>query len=60
MSDFVMQIRQRVTDARRSLDQARAMDDDYAVNLHLGELEGLTRIAEDHGIDVGAEAGETV
>ena len=59
MSDFHVQIRQRVTDARRSLDQARAMDDDYAVNLHLGELEGLTRIAEDHGVDVGDEERET-
>jgi hypothetical protein len=50
MSDFDAHIRQRLSDASRSLDQARALDDDYAVTLHLGELEGLTRIAADHGI----------
>lgn len=50
MSDFDAQIRQRILDARRSLDQAKSMDDDYAVNLHLGEIEGLARIAADHGI----------
>ncbi len=50
MNDFDAQIRQRLIDAQRSLDQARDMDDDYAVTLHLGELEGLSRIATDHGI----------
>lgn len=58
MSDFDVQIRRRLLDAQRCLDQARAMDDDYAVNLHLGELEGLTRIATDHGIPVENTARE--
>ncbi len=52
MSDFDAQIRQRLFEAQRSLDQARDVDDDYAVRLHLGELEGLSRIASDHGIIV--------
>ena len=58
MSDFDAQIRRRLLDAQISLDQARAVDDDYAVNLHLGELEGLTRIATDHGIRVEDPAEE--
>jgi hypothetical protein len=51
MTDFDAQIRRRLSDASRSLQQARAMDDDYAVTLHLGELEGLARIAADHDIE---------
>jgi hypothetical protein len=51
LSEFDAQIRQRLHDASRSLERARAMDDDYAVTLHLGELEGLSRIAADHDIE---------
>ena len=46
MTEFVDQIRLRVTDALTDLDQARAAGDDYRVQVHIGELESFARLAE--------------
>lgn len=52
MSDFSTEIRLRVDAARRSLADARAEGDDYLVEVRLGELESLARIAADHHLTI--------
>ena len=57
MTEFVDQIRLRVTDALTDLAQARAAGDDYRVQVHTGELESFARLAEERGEDVPDYAG---
>ena len=52
MTEFVDQIRLRVTDALTDLAQARAAGDDYRVQVHTGELESFARLAEENGVRV--------
>jgi hypothetical protein len=50
MSDFTTEIRLRVAEAQRSLVEARESGDDYLVQLSLGEIESLARVAADHQV----------
>ncbi len=52
MTDFRSEIIRRVSEARQALSEARDNDDHYLVDVRLGELDGLARIASDHGIAV--------
>jgi hypothetical protein len=52
MSEFTAQIRQRVAEAQLELAQARASGDDYLVQLSLGQIESLARLAADHHVDL--------
>ncbi|MEO6998421.1 MAG: hypothetical protein ABI112_10090 [Terracoccus sp.] len=52
MTEFVDQIRQRVNDALRDLDQAQEAGDDYGVQVHTGELESFARLATENGLTV--------
>lgn len=50
MSEFQQEIQARLATAQESLAQARLDGDDYLVQVHLGELESLERIADDNAI----------
>ena len=52
MSDFSTELRQRVVEAQRSLAEARETGDDYLVQLTLGTMESLARLARDNQISV--------
>ena len=57
MTHFGSEIRQRIATARADLVAAHEADDDYGVEVTLGELQSLARVAADHGIVVdGVEA----
>lgn len=52
MSDFRTEISLRIARTRAALEQAAADEDDYTVEVSLGELESLARIAVEHGVHV--------
>lgn len=52
MSDFRHEISNRIAQTRGQLSQAEATGDDYLVEIHLGELESLARIAAEHDVSV--------
>ena len=45
MSEFEHEIRDRIESARLSLDEARREGDDYLIQVRLGELDSLERLA---------------
>lgn len=56
MVGFHQEISNRVADVERQLDEAKRSGDDYLVEIRLGELESLLRLAADHGVALdGAE-----
>ena len=52
MSDFSTELRLRVSEALRSLVEARETGDDYELRLSLGQIESLTRLASDNQINL--------
>jgi hypothetical protein len=56
MSDFSTELRQRVVEAQRSLAEARETGDDYLVQLSLGLIESLARLATENQITVDGVA----
>jgi hypothetical protein len=50
MSEFTTEIRRRVAEAQLSLAEGRATDDDYLVQLSLGQIESLARVASEHHV----------
>ncbi len=48
MSEFVNEIETRMATARQSLDEARTDGDDYLIQIRLGEIESLERLAAEH------------
>ena len=56
MSDFSTKLRQRVVEAQRSLTEARETGDDYLVQLSLGLIESLARLATENQITVDGVA----
>jgi hypothetical protein len=46
------EIQDQVAQVRAALAQARAQQDDYLVDIHQAELEGLTRVADAHGLRI--------
>jgi hypothetical protein len=49
------EIKDQVSQVRAALQQARAEQDDYLVDIHQAELEGLARTADAHGLRVDPE-----
>ncbi|HZI96289.1 MAG TPA: hypothetical protein VFD41_02050 [Actinomycetales bacterium] len=52
MSEFASEMTDRVTAARTSLADAAAQGDDYLVDVRVGELESLARVAAEHDVEV--------
>jgi hypothetical protein len=52
MTEFHAEIRERVQQALESLEVARRSDDDYLVEVRVGELESLAHLAGAHGLHV--------
>ena len=48
VSEFQHEIETRMETARRSLEEARAEGDDYLIQVRLGEIESLERLAAEH------------
>ena len=49
MSEFQQEIETRLQTARQSLEQAGIEQDDYLIQVRLGEIESLERLAGEHG-----------
>src|SRR4051794_39290211 len=56
VSDFSTELRQRVVEAQRSLTEAREAGDDYLVQLSLGQIESLARLATENQVSVDGVA----
>lgn len=56
MSDFSTELRLRVVEAQRSLAEAQENGDDYLVQLSLGRIESLARLANENQISVDGVA----
>ncbi len=52
MTEFGSQIRTRIAQTRSSLGEAAADQDDFLVEVRLGELETLARLAAENGVSV--------
>jgi hypothetical protein len=52
VSDFRHEISNRIAQTRGELSRAEESGDDYLVEVHLGALESLARIAADHDVPV--------
>jgi len=52
MSEFANEITERVAQASTSLSEAAESGDDFLVDVRVGELEDLARIAADHDVEV--------
>jgi alpha-D-ribose 1-methylphosphonate 5-triphosphate synthase subunit PhnI len=52
MSDFTSELRQRAAEAQRSLAEARETGDDYLLQLSLGQIESLARLAVDNQVSL--------
>lgn len=52
MTEFRNHISSRIAETRESLRQAQEADEPYLVEVRLGELESLARIAAEHGLVV--------
>ncbi len=50
MVGFHQAISNRVADVERHLDEAKQAGDDYLVEIRLGELESMVRLAAENGI----------
>ena len=52
MSEFVAQIRGRAAEALTWLRQAQDSGDEYLVNVSLGQIESIARVAADHHVSL--------
>jgi hypothetical protein len=52
MTEFHAEVRERVLLAVTSLEEARHSGDDHMVEVRVGELESLARLALEHDLDV--------
>lgn len=52
-SEFAIDLRRRVREAKQALGEAGADGDFYAVDIRTGELDSLLRLAMENGVDVG-------
>lgn len=58
MSEFSAELTGRAEQALASLRDATAAGDDYLAGVLVGELQSLTRLADDHGIELAAVSAE--
>ncbi|MET9273634.1 hypothetical protein [Kribbella sp. NPDC003557] len=54
-SEFAVDLRRRVREAKDALAAARAEGDLYAVDVRIGELDSLLRQAMENDVDLGEE-----
>ncbi|MEP6797561.1 MAG: hypothetical protein ABI890_05405 [Lapillicoccus sp.] len=52
MTEFSAQLRERARESLRLLAEAEACGDDYSVDVHTGELESISRMADEHDVRV--------
>lgn len=52
MTEFHTQLRDRAREALRQLAEAQAADDDYSVDVRTGELDSISRTADEHDLRV--------
>lgn len=57
-SEFAVDLRRRVREAKQALAEARAEGDLYAVDVRIGELDSLLRLAMENGVDLGEEIAD--
>jgi hypothetical protein len=57
-SEFAVDLRRRVREAKQALAEARAEEDLYAVDVRTGELDSLLRLAMENGVDLGEEIAD--
>ncbi|MEV5740639.1 hypothetical protein AB0L30_11360 [Microbispora rosea] len=50
MHEFTAELRTRLAEAREELRRARESGDEHGVQVALGRLDNLNRLAADHGI----------
>jgi hypothetical protein len=48
---FGSEVRERIAETMRQLEEARDSGDEYGVQVHSGRLETLRRLAVEHGVD---------
>ncbi|WP_169314347.1 hypothetical protein [Streptomyces piniterrae] len=54
MDAFTAGILQRIKSTEADLDRARATGDEFLAEVEQGELDDLRRLADEHGVKVGA------
>lgn len=54
-SEFALDLRRRVREAKQALRESAAEGDLYAVDVRSGELDSLLRLAMENGVDIGSE-----
>ncbi|GAA3467137.1 hypothetical protein GCM10018965_016890 [Nonomuraea roseola] len=50
MGEFTTTIERRLCQAKRGLDEARSVGDDYLADTLTAEIEDLRRLADEHGV----------
>jgi hypothetical protein len=50
MSEFLQEISHRLESTRQALAEARLDGDEFLINVRLGELESLQRLADEHAV----------
>lgn len=58
MDAFTAGLLQRIKTTESDLTRARETGDDYLVDVEIGELDDLHRLAAEHGVEVGARGTE--
>jgi hypothetical protein len=59
MSEFATELAGRAQEAIASLQEAEAAGDDYLVEVRVGELQSLSRLADDHEVEL-PQVGEAL
>lgn len=58
MSEFRTELRQRFRRAQAALRAARATGDEYAADVHIGEIDSLRRLAQEHDVTLDDQESE--
>lgn len=60
MSEFATELEGRVHETVASLREAEAAGDDYLVEVRVGELQSLSRLADDHDVTLPQQVGDAL
>jgi hypothetical protein len=60
MSEFATELEGRAQEALASLREAEAAEDDYLVEVRVGELQSLSRLADDHDVTLPAQVADAI
>ena len=58
MSEFRTELRRRFRRAQAALHAAHEADDEYAANVHTGEIDSLRRLADEHDVTLDDQGSE--